>query len=172
MLDVDSGYPLRLNLCSEDFDETMERLEVVRREFLMPALQFPPKDFEAMTRYIANGLWCFNPRDAYNVVMFMIKRMIGVPNYCYSDEEMPADQDKDKLEYLKLGYYERFEAWCICFMHEYLLQFFLFRWFFNMDTLFHEFLITYFPFLAYYSFGYKNAHVTILGKNDHNLMDG
>lgn len=141
-------------------------MNAVRTEFLLPALQFPPKEFESMTRYISNGMWCFNPRDAYNVIIFMIKRMSGVPNYYYNESEIPADYDRSKLEIYKLSYYERFEAWCVCFMHEYLLQFFVFRWFFNMDTKFHEWLITNFPFLAFYKFGYKNAYVSILGKDD------
>lgn len=119
-----------------------------------------------MTRYITNGMWCFNPRDAYTVVMFMIKRMIGVPNYAYHEEEVPQDFDKSQLEVYKLSYYERFEAWFVCFIHEYLLQFWPLRWFFNMDTKFHELLITYFPFLAFYKFGLKNAYVRILGKED------
>lgn len=144
----------------------MERLEVVRRDFLQPALQFPPKDFEPMTRYIANGLWCFNPRDAYNIVIFTIKRLIRVPNFYYHETEMPTDYDQTNLELYKLSYYERFEAWMLTFVHEYLLQFSLFRMFFNWDTRFHEFLITYFPFLAFWKFGYKHAYVTILGKND------
>ena len=142
----------------------MERLEVVRKEFLLPALQFPPKDFEKMTRHISNGLWCFNPRDAYNVVTFMIKRMIGVPNFGYHEEELEKNCDKSKLELYKLSYYERFEAWAVCFIHEYLLQFAFFRWFFNLDTKFHEILITYFPFLAFYKFGWRNAYVRIMGE--------
>lgn len=141
-------------------------MEAVRTEFLLPALQFPPKDFAPMTRHIANGLWCFNPRDAYTVIIFMIKRMIGVPNFYYQEEEIPEDCDRTKLEVHKLSFYERFEAWAVCFIHEYLLQFFIVRWFFNLDTLFHEFLITYFPFLAFYKFGLQNAYVRILGKDD------
>lgn len=119
-----------------------------------------------MTKCIANGLWCFNPRDAYTVIIFMIKRMIGVPNFEYHDWEIKETTDKTKLEVYKLSYYERFETWAICFTHEYLLQFFIVRWLFNLDTLFHEFLITYFPFLAFYKFGLKNAYIRILGKDD------
>lgn len=96
----------------------------------------------------------------------MIKRMIRVPNFYYHDEEIPEGFNKTDLEVYKLSYYERFEAWAVCFIHEYLLQFSLFRWFFNVDTLFHEFLITYFPFLAFYKFGLKNAYVKILGKEE------
>lgn len=144
----------------------MERLEVIRAEHLVPNLQNPPKDFDPMTKYISNGLWCFNPVDGYKVTIFMIKRMVGVPNFYYADYEIPDGYDQSKLEIYKMSYYERFEAWFTTLMHEYLLQFFLVRWFFNLDTMFHEFLITYFPFLAFYKFGYKNAYVTILGKED------
>ena len=156
----------RFNLCCETYEETMERLEVLKTDFLMPALQFPPKDFEPMTKYITNGLWCFNPADTYCIIMFMIKRMIGVPNYHYHDHELPSGYDKTKLEFNKLTYYERFEAWSTCFVHEYLLKFAWVRWFLNMDTRFHEFLITYFPFLAFYKFGFKKAYVRIFGKED------
>lgn len=151
-------------MCCETLEETLERLEVVRRDFLLPNLQNPPEQFAPMTKYISNGMWCFNPRDAYTVLIFMIKRMIKVPNYYYHDEEIPENFDKTNLEIYKLGYYDRFEAWAVTFIHEYLLQFSLIRWFFNMDVLFHEFLITYFPFLAFYQFGYKNAYVSILNK--------
>lgn len=157
-------HSFRVNLCAENFDETLERLKVVQDEFLMPALQFPPKDFAPMTRYIANGLWCFNPRDAYDVIIFLIKRMVGVPNFYYHDEEIPKDFDKSRLQVYKFGYVDRFTTWFVVFTHEYLLQFSILRWFFNLDTLFHEWLITYIPFLAVYQFGLKNAYVRILEK--------
>lgn len=166
---IDQLHYFRINLCAETYDETLERLRVVQDEFLLPALQFPPKDFEPMTRYIANGLWCFNPRDAYNVVIFLIKRMVGVPGFYYHDEEIPQGFDQSTLKVYKLGWYDRFTTWFVVFTHEYLLQFSFFRWFFNLDTLFHEFLITYIPFLAFYKFGFKNAYVRILENEKKNL---
>lgn len=144
----------------------MERLEVVKSEFLCPALTNPPENFPEMTKFIANGMWCFNPRDGYDVVMFTIKRLINVPNYHYLEDEIPKGYDRSKLELYKLGYYNRFMNWITSFIHEFLLKFIIFRWFFNLQTLFHEFLITYFPFLAMYSFGFNRAYVTILDKKD------
>lgn len=147
-------------------EETFERLEVVRKDFLLPALESPPEDFPQMARYVANGLWCFNPRDKFNVIIFTVKRLIGLPNYCYQEYEIPKGIDRSKLEYSKLGWYDRFLIWATTFMHEYLLQFSIYRAFMNHQTLFHEFLITYFPFLAMYSFGFKNAYVKILDKKE------
>lgn len=147
-------------------EETYERLEVVRTEFLKPALESAPEEFYQMTKYVANGMWCFNPRDSYHVILFSIKRMIGVPNYYYCEEEIPKGFDRSKLEVYKLGYYDRFFNWLTTFIHECLLQFAIFRVLFNLQTQFHEFLITYFPFLAMYSFGYDRAYVTILDKKN------
>lgn len=154
------------NLCCDTLEETMERLEVVRQEFLFPAHLSPPRDFAQMARYVANGMWCFNPRDAYNVMIFTIKRLVGIPNYYYQENEIPDGYDREKLEIYKMGWYDRFLTWFTAFIHEYLLQFSIFRVFFNMQTSFHEFLITYFPFLAMYSFGFKNSYVKILDKKD------
>lgn len=139
----------------------MERLEVIRTEFLRPALENPPEEFFDMTRYVAHGLWCFNPRDIHEVILFTMKRLCGVPNYYYTEEEIPKGYDRSKLEYLKLGGYARFMNWFTAFIHEYLLQFTIFRMMFNLQTAFHEFLITYFPFLAIYSFGWNRAWITI-----------
>lgn len=134
---------------------------MVRSEFLLPALQFPPKDFEKMTGHIVGGLWCFNPSDPYEVLMFNINRFIGVPNNYYHESEMTENCDKSKSEYYKLSVFNRFSLWFSIFIHEYILQFSFCRWWLNKQTLFHEFLITYFPFLAIYKFGWKKAYISI-----------
>jgi hypothetical protein len=156
----------RYNLCCETLEETLERLEVVRKDFILPALESPPEDFPQMARHVANGMWCFNPRDKYNVIIFTVKRLIGLPYYWYQECEIPKGIDTSKMEYLKMGWYDRFLAWATAFIHEYLLQFSFFRGFFNRQTLFHEFLITYIPFLAWYSFGFKESYVKILEKKE------
>lgn len=159
-------FSFRYNLCCDTLEETLERIEVVRKEFLLSALSSPPEDFAKMARYVSNGMWCFNPRDEYNVMIFTIKRLIGVPNFYYQENEIPDGYERKKLEIYKLGWSDRFFAWFTAFTHEYLLQFYIFRAFFNMQTSFHEFLITNFPFLAMYSFGFKNSYVTILTNKD------
>lgn len=149
-------------MCCESLDETLERLEVIRTEFLRPALESPPLEYPEMTRYVANGMWCFNPRDSYDVILFTIKRFVGLPDYCYSQDEIPKGYNNSKMEVYKLSAYARFMNWFTTFIHEYLLQFTVFRWLFNLQTQFNEFLITTFPFLAIYSFGWDRAYITIL----------
>lgn len=157
-----TGIKDEYNVCCDTMEETYERLEVIKSEFLRPALESPPKEFPEMTRFVANGMWCFNPRDTYDVMIFTMKRLVGVPNYWYTEDEIPKGCDRSKMELYKLGNYARFMNWFVAFIHEYLLQFTIFRMFFNMQTLFHEFLITTFPFLAIYSFGWNRAWITIL----------
>lgn len=156
----------RYNLCCETIEETLERLEVVRKDFLLPALESPPENFPDMARHVANGMWCFNPRDKYDVIIFTVKRLVGLPYYWYHEHEIPKGIDRSKLQYLKLGWYHRFYTWATFFMHEYLLEFSIFRIFMNRQTAFHEFLITYVPFLAWYSFGFKDSYVKILEKKE------
>lgn len=160
------GIKDEYNICCETYEETLERLEVIKTEFLRPNLESPPEEFELMTRYIANGLWCFNPADSYDSVMFMIKRMIGVPDYYYHEHEIPASYDKTKLKYHQLTLHEKFDLWTSVFLHEYLLKFKITRILMNFQTLIHEYLIRYFPFLAFYMFGFKKAFITIPADKD------
>lgn len=155
------GIKDEYNLCCDSYEETMERLEVIKTEFLRPNLESPPEEFESMTKYITNGLWCFNPTDSYDTIVFVIKRMIGVPDYYYNDEEIPEGYDKSKLKYNSMRLGEKFDLWTSVLIHEYLLQFNLIRWIMNFQTLVHEYLIRYFPFLAFYMFGFKRAFITI-----------
>lgn len=152
-----TGIKDEYSVCCETLEETLERLEVVRTEFLKPALENPPSEFQDMTKYVATGMWCFNPRDSHDVIQFTIRRLCGVPNYCYTEDEIPKGYDRSQMELYKLGYYARFMNWFTSFSHEYLLQFTIFRVMFNIQTAFHEFLITTFPFLAIYSFGWNRA---------------
>lgn len=160
------GFICRYNLCTDSIEETFERLEVVRSQFLKPSLQFPPEKFEEMTKNIVEGMWCFNPLDDYIPVIFFTKRICGVPGYEYLDNEIAEAAQDQELEYKKLSWYSRWGVYSSVIIHEHLLQIAPIRWFFNIDTLFHEFLIRYFPFLAFFKFGFKNAYVKILGKEE------
>lgn len=151
----------RFNLCAETFEETLERLTMIRTEFLLPNLQNPPKDFTVMTKYIANGLWCFDPLDSYNEIVFMVKRLSGLPNFHYFESEFPENYDKKNLEILKLSYWDRIVIWLSIITRQCFLRFFILRWMFNFVTLFSEFLIRYFPFLAFCKFGFRNSYVDI-----------
>lgn len=160
------GIKDEFNICAETYEETLERLEVVRTEYLRPNLKNPPTEFEAMTKYVTNGLWCFNPADSYASIIFAIKRMVGVEGYYYNDSEIPSDYDQSKLIYKTMSWSDRFDIWSSVFIHENLLQYTIIRRFFNFQTWIHELLIRYFPFLAMYKFGFKKAYVTIPADKD------
>lgn len=148
-------------MCAETFEETLERLTVIQTEFLLPNLQDLPVDFTPMTKYIVNGLWCFDPFDSYNEIIFMINRLSGMPNYHYLEDEIPENYDRKNLEIFKCSYCDRFVIWLSVITRQFALKFFIFRWIFNIVTLFSEFLIRYFPFLAFCKFGFRNSYVNI-----------
>ena len=136
-------------------------MEVIRSEFLLPNLQNPPEDFTAMTKYIAKGLWCFDPMDSYNEIIFMAKRLIGVPNYYYLDSEIPDNFDRKTLEIYNQTYCDRIFIWLSVMTRQFLLKCFILRWMLNIITLVSEFFIRYFPFFAFIKFGIRNAYVNI-----------
>lgn len=160
------GIKDEFNICAETYEETLERLEVVRTEYLRPNLKNPPTEFDDMTKYVTNGLWCFNPADSYASIIFAIKRMVGVEGYYYNESDIPRDYDQSKLIYKTLSWSDRFDIWSSVFIHENLLQYTIIRRFFNFQTWIHELLIRYFPFLAMYKFGFKKAYVGIPADKD------
>ncbi|CRK90141.1 CLUMA_CG003857, isoform A [Clunio marinus] len=149
------------NLCCETFEETRERLEIVQHEFFTPNLTNPPNEFEIMTKYIVNGLRCFDPFDSYNEIIFMLKRLSGVPNYFYLNSEIPENYERENLEIYKYSYWDRFVIWLGIMTRQFLLRFFIIRWFFNGIVHISEFLIRYFPIIAFFKFGYKNSYVDL-----------
>lgn len=126
---------------------------------MLPNLQNPPKDFVPMTKYMVNGLWCFNPMDPYNETIFMIKRLCGVPNFYYFESEFPENYDKKNLELYKHSRFDRTFIWLSIITRQILMKFFIIRWFYNIAAYINEFFIRYFPFLAFIKFGFGNAYV-------------
>lgn len=136
-------------------------MEAIRSEYLLPNLQNPPQNFTQMTKYIVNGLQCFNPFDPYTEIIFMIKRLSGVPNYHYLESEIPVNYDRNNLQIYKESRFDRIFIWLSVKSRQYLLKCFIFRWIFNILTLIGEFFIRFFPFLAFFKFGCRNAYVNI-----------
>lgn len=134
---------------------------MIRSEYLRPNLQNPPSDFMTMTKYIANGLWCFNPFDTYNQTMFMVKRLSGVANYFYFDNEFPENYDRKNLELYNQTRFTRVLIWFSVMTRQFMLRCFVFRYLFNGLVMLSEFLIRYFPFLAFIRFGFRNGIVDI-----------
>lgn len=134
---------------------------MIRLQYLLPNLQNPPQNFTTMTKYIVNGLSCFNPFDPYNEIIFMVKRLSGVPNYQYLESEIPENFDRKNLQIYNESYFDRTFIWLSVMSRQFLLKCFFIRWFFNIVTLISELLIRFFPFLAFFKFGCRNAYVNI-----------
>lgn len=140
-------------------------MELIRTEILKPAAQFPPKEFEEMTRYIVDGMWCFNPLQDYDSVIFTLKRTLDVPRYHYFAHEATEVHPKDSALY-SLGWFSRYSLFCDTIINEYLMQYSFIRSLVNFQASTFEWFGRNFPILAIYCFGFKRAFVSILnGKN-------
>lgn len=155
------NFNFRFNLCQESFDETSNRLEVIRKEFLLPYLTNPPEKFEEMTRYAVSGLQCLNPPDFYQPTIFLIKKLIGVKGYEYFEKEIPEGCDRSSLQVYKLNLFNRYMLWNSIMIRQFLIKFFIFRWIFNFFTHVGEFFIRYCPIIAIFRFGPRNAFVKL-----------
>lgn len=91
----------------------------------------------------------------------MVKRLSGVPNYYYLEAEIPENYDRRNLEIYNQTYSDRIFIWLSVMSRQFLLKVCIIRWFFNVVTWICEFLIRYFPFLAFFKFGIRNSYVNI-----------
>jgi hypothetical protein len=144
-------------MCAETLEESIERINVVRSEFLKPALTYQHEKYQMMVQSAVTGMWCFFPRDSCNSILFMIKRMIGVENYYFREHEYPKNYDKSKSAYNQLSFYDKFLVNQIVFTHETILKFTFGRLFFNAFAAFLEILGNYFPIFAMLTFGYDKV---------------
>jgi hypothetical protein len=153
------GIKDEFNLCCDSFEETKERLESVRTKFILPALTETSNDFDTMSKFCVSGLQCFNFIDLYKPTIFNLKRLIGVENYYYFQNEVPENFDRKKLKYLELSRYERFSLFMSIFIRQYLLKYFIIRWMHNIFIRINEFFMRHFPIIAIMRFGWRKAYV-------------
>jgi ER-bound oxygenase mpaB/B'/Rubber oxygenase, catalytic domain len=161
MLGIKDEY----NLCTNSLDTTTVRCRTVLQEFLVEILENPTPDFVHMTRVIVDGLWCLEPTLKYESVMFLTNRLAGLRYYHYFDHEIEHEPDKEDLRcksrFAELDSYSKFLVALQVNVIEFWYQFALVRWYYNMQVLVNRFIIMYFPFLAFYWFGIKDAYVRI-----------
>lgn len=109
-----------------------------------------------MVRAVVDGLWCFNPALDFDAIVYYTYNLSGVPGYEYDLQKPPTEHVK------KMNWYSRAILWLQFFTHTVLLEFSWIRWYHNFQILWSEFLIRYFPFLAFYQFGdFKKSYVRI-----------
>lgn len=144
----------RYNICGDTFAESEPRLEAVRSQIYRPFLQQTKEDFDVMTKDLIEGFWCFNPMLDYDSFTYFVKYLAGIEEYSY----WTSDGQKNVQ---KLNWYSRIILYLLVTVHCVLLNIWIFRVHYNFQILQSEFLIKYFPFLAFYKFGVKQSYVRI-----------
>jgi len=155
------GIKDEYNVCCNTLEETTERLQVIRNEFLLPQLTNPSDAFQEYSKYIISGAQCFDILDYYEPIIFMMKRLIGVAGYYYIDCEIPSNFDRKNLKYLELSYLDRVNLFFSVISRQFLLKIWIIRWINNIGTYIAEFFIRYFPIVAIIRFGPRKAFVNI-----------
>lgn len=170
------GIKDEFNLCSPSFKETWARLEIIINEIYRPALERKDDSFHQMTDAMCCGLWCFNPFIYTDKFIFFTRRLCLCKDYIYYESDLKqqaleydyTQQENKILEnhvVNRMGWLARFNLWVMIAVHQYALRYTLVRWYLNWQSDVSKFLITYFPFLAFYQFGIKNSYVRILKNN-------
>lgn len=157
------GYMLgmhdKFNCCGATLDVTLGRLEAIRADMLLPALTVEHPDYESYARIATEGLWCMNPIDSYyDSLMFMIKRAVGVPGYHFFKSESSGDEIEHQQKFRNLSILAKMKIFLDIVMYEYLSQYFIFRWIFNIIR-FIVVLFDKYSILAIAKFGRKYAFV-------------
>lgn len=159
------GIEDRFNLCTNSWETTRGRLECVLDDIYKPSLEHTTPEFDSMADALINGLWCFNPMLNPPSILFYTKYLTNCSGYVYFEsnlQALEADLEHSRGLVDSMDWYSRLMLFLQITVHGYLLNFWLFRWYFNLQVWSAKFLITYFPFLAFYQFGVKRSYVRIL----------
>lgn len=166
------GIEDRFNLCTDAWETSKSRLECVLEDIYKPALENTSPHFDLMANALIDGLWCFNPMLNPPSILYYTKYMTKCTGYVYYEnclEAIEADLSHSRGILDSMDWYSRLMIFLQITVHGYLLNFFAFRWYFNLQVWISRWLITYFPFLAFYMFGVKKSYVRILSDESDKL---
>lgn len=158
------GIEDRFNACTDGWDTTRPRLEYAMNEIFKPALENASADFYRMTTAAIDGLWAYNPMLDAPAVFYVTKYLTGCEGYTYFESNLDAlddDRGKNKRALNELNWYSKFILLFVVTVHSYLINFPIFRWYFNFQLKFFRFVNTNFPILAIVKFGVKTAYVSL-----------
>lgn len=130
-----------------------------------PSLENTCSNFDIMANALIDGLWSFNPLLNPPSIIYYTKYLTNCSGYVYYESNLlalEADLEQSRRIIDTLDWYSRLMLFLQITAHGYLLNFSFFRWYFNLQVWISKWLITYFPFLAFYKFGVKKSYVRIL----------
>lgn len=160
------GIEDRFNLCADTWQETQGRLKIICSDVFRPNMETPPEKFKEMASALINGLWCYNPGLTVDGTLYYARMLCGCSGHVYMesslnmlDKEQSYDENQKILN--TLDWYTRFMLFLEVTTHYYWLNFAIIRWYLNLQIYISTFIITYFPFLAFFSFGIEHSYVRI-----------
>lgn len=157
------------NLLTDSWATTRPRLQLIMADVYRPSLSRTTDEFRRMADNLLCGLWCFNPFLSTPVYVYLTKMIAGCDGYVYfdADPEM-LEQSSDAQVYANRetmgGWWARYTLWLFVTLHSYGLNFAWVRWYMNAQIYISSVIIRWFPFLAIYMFGARQAYVSILGE--------
>lgn len=162
------GIEDQYNICTDSWETTKPRLEIVLHEIYKPFLTTNDSEFLALTDALIDGLWSFNPFLTSGAFLYFTKRLAECDGYEYLKSDYPCPEVAEKSDklYKTLSWYNRFVLCFLIIIHQYLYIHTIGRLYYNSQIVLSRFLIYYFPFLAYHRFGWKGSYVRIF-KKDH-----
>lgn len=126
------------------------------KKILKPELVKADEDFHNMSLALLDGMAVFQPFLNYSVAMTYIHKMCGIS----LEENTSVNRFVKTNWYTKLLYY-------FTVFNLYTYHWFLFKQYHNYLQHFAlYYIIQYFPFLAYFKFGFKNGKLNPVFKKD------
>ncbi|KAJ8974966.1 hypothetical protein NQ317_004803, partial [Molorchus minor] len=144
------GIEDRFNICRESLKETQEICNLLIEKVFLHHLEQPPREFYSMSRALVGGMWPMNPFLQYDVFLLYLRMTV---DNSQDTKTQPCFKDLGVRGKIKLY---------VIFYTLWVLQYNVFRKFYNYVLVVTLWLMHNFPFLAYYEFGRKNSHVSIL----------
>lgn len=153
------------NLCTDSYDTTRSRLDIVMRQFYRPLLENTTEEFMSMANALLEGLWCYNPFLDTKAFIYYTRWITNCKNHLYYESDtcaLDCNVDESRKFLQSFGWYSRWILFLQITAHTYLLNFAAIRWYLNFQLWLTKYIIHYFPFLAFLKFGIRASYVRIL----------
>ncbi|XP_077296121.1 uncharacterized protein LOC143918220 isoform X2 [Arctopsyche grandis] len=182
MIGIDDKY----NLARPSLEETKQVCEYIRNEVYAVHLRNPPEYFHYMIKVLIDAMWFYSPSLREGSFLYFTFWLAGIEGYKF-DFKMTKFEIKlvgDSLgsknvnnncvtngdaqsETLtkELGWYNKYLLRILMTLHTSWLTTAFGRMYLNGQTYVTIFLLTYFPFLSIWYFGFKNAFVNMFAED-------
>lgn len=161
LIGIDDKY----NVCTDSYRTTRLRLKLMLINIYRPFLEETGNDFQIMARALLEGVWCYNPMLDPDASIYFVKWIAGCKNFIYFESDpriVDIDTNDSRSIIQSYGWYTRLVIYLQIATHTFFLNFAFCRWYLNSQLWVSNYIIYWFPFLAFYKFGIKDSYIRIL----------